>query len=66
MKAGDLVRWAELHAFKWVWFNGIIVGYKRWRAVEAPIVVWSILKETGELVEIREDEETLKRVHDAN
>ena len=64
MKVGDLVKWSWHLKTDWTHtgFMGIIISSKLYKTDYEKILVFNVLDNTGQAVEVREDEATLELI----
>ncbi len=67
MKVGDLVKWSWYLGTDWIQtgFMGIIISSKRYKTDYEKILVFNVLDNTGQAVEVREDEASLELIRAA-
>ena len=65
MKVGDLVRWSWHLGTDWAQtdFMGVIIGSKLYKTDREKIRVFKVLDNTGQAVQVREDEATLELIN---
>ena len=64
MKVGDLIKWSWYLNTDWATthFMGIIISFKLYNNDYEKICVLKVLDNTGQTVEVREDEESLELI----
>ena len=64
MQVGDLVKWSWYLGTDWATthFMGIIISSKLYKTDYEKILVFNVLDNTGQAVEVREDEESLELI----